>query len=71
MTLQALRNRLGDRLFWRLLRTWVARERYGNATVGSFRHLAEAVAGEQLDGFFRAWLEDRRPPRQTRANGLR
>ncbi len=70
MALQALRNRIGERAFWRTLRTWVREHRYGNGTVRSFRDLAEDVAGEQLDGLFRAWLKASRPPSATRANGL-
>jgi aminopeptidase N len=71
MALQALRHRIGERRFWRLLRTWSREHRYGNATVGSFRNLAEEVSHQQLDGFFRAWLRAPRAPADTRANGLR
>ncbi|WP_139982053.1 M1 family metallopeptidase [Nocardioides litoris] len=71
MTLQALRHRIGSRAFFRVLRTWARERRLGHGTTGQFRRLAERVAGEQLDGFFRAWLVAPRPPAQTRRNGLR
>ncbi|MDO9457977.1 M1 family metallopeptidase [Nocardioides sp.] len=71
MAVQALRHRIGDRRFWRLLRTWTRDHRYGNGTVDDFRDLAERITGWQLDRFFRVWLRAPRPPARTRANGLR
>ena len=71
MALQALRHRIGDKPFWRVMRTWVRDHRYANATVGSFAALAEEVHGRPLDGLFRAWLRTPRPPAVTSANGLR
>jgi hypothetical protein len=55
----------------RLLRTWVEVRGGGTGRVGQFRRLAERVSGEQLDGFFRAWLFSDSKPRRTAANGLR
>ncbi len=56
MTLQALRDRIGDDAFWGLLRTWVADHEYGNATTDDFIALAEEKSGEDLAGFFKVWL---------------
>jgi aminopeptidase N len=56
MTLQVLRNQVGDRDFFRILRAWAARKAGGNGTTGQFVALAERVSGEQLDGLFDAWL---------------
>ena len=70
MTLQALRHRIGERRFWRLLRTWTRDRRHGTGSTWAFRALAERVSGQQLDDFFRTWLCDPRPPATTRANGL-
>jgi aminopeptidase N len=56
MTLHALRTRIGDRAFFRLLREWTARNRYGNVRTSDFVALAERVSGRDLDGFFAAWL---------------
>jgi aminopeptidase N len=71
MTLQALRHRIGGADHRRLLRTWARVNRHGHGTTRAFRALAERVSGQQLDGFFRAWLKAPRPPAVTRANGLR
>jgi aminopeptidase N len=56
MTLQALREKIGDEKFFRILRTWVAEHRHGNATTEQFIALAETVSGEQLDQFFDVWI---------------
>jgi len=56
MTLQALRVKIGDDAFFRLLRSWYAAYRYGNATTADFIALAESVSGQQLDAFFHVWL---------------
>jgi aminopeptidase N len=62
MTLQALRNEVGERRFFRILRLWYADNRYGNVTTADFIALAEEVAGRDLDDFFHAWLyEEGRP----------
>jgi len=71
MTLQALRHRIGDRDFDVLLRTWLRQHADSNASIADFTGLAERVSGEQLEGFFRAWLYTDRKPRKTAANGLR
>ena len=56
MALEALRRRVGDRAFYATLRTWVARNAYGNATIDEFIALAEARSRRRLDGLFRRWL---------------
>jgi len=56
MTLQVLRNEVGDRDYFRILRTWAARKSGGNGTTGQFVALAERISGEQLDALFDAWL---------------
>jgi aminopeptidase N len=56
MTLQALRHRIGDGPFLRLVRTWVSDKRYGNGSTGEFEALAEGISGQNLDAFFNAWL---------------
>ncbi len=54
MTLQVLRNAIGDRAFFRLLRTWAAGD--GNGTTAEFIARAERISGQQLDSLFDAWL---------------
>jgi aminopeptidase N len=63
MTLQALREKLGDDdLFYEILRTWYGENRYSNVTTQDFIATAERVSGQQLDHFFDVWLfQDGRP----------
>ena len=56
MTLQVLRNQVGDRDFFRILRAWAARKAGGNGTTGQFIALAERISGQQLDELFETWL---------------
>jgi aminopeptidase N len=63
MTLSALRKRVGDDAFFRILRTWTQEHRYGNATTAQFVALAERVSGRQLDGFFQTWLWSQHKPK--------
>ena len=70
MTLQALRTRVGDTTFWRILRGW-ARTRAGRtATTAQFEAYAARVSGESLAAFFRAWLDTPSRPAMTGGNGL-
>ena len=62
MALEALRQRIGDRAFARLLRTWAAEHRYGVVSTADFLRCAEHVSGRQLDGFFDVWLYQPRRP---------
>jgi aminopeptidase N len=63
MTLQALRAKIGDFDFFRLLRTWATQNRYGNVTTPQFIALAEQISGQNLDHFFDVWL--RQPGKPT------
>ena len=60
LTLHALRLTVGDDLFFSILREWVSRYRYGNATTEDFISLAQEKAGDlpgvDLTGLFDAWL---------------
>ena len=66
MTLQVLRNRIGDRAFFTILKAWAAQHRYGNATTAQFVALAERVSHRDLDGLFRTWLYTAGKPGFTR-----
>jgi aminopeptidase N len=62
MTLQALREKVGDPTFFTILRAWYANNKYGNVTTADFMALAEQVSGQDLDQFFQVWLfEEGRP----------
>ncbi|WP_250402019.1 M1 family metallopeptidase [Streptomyces cellostaticus] len=56
MTLQMLRERIGDRAFFALLPTWTRLHRYGNAETADFVRLAERISGQKLDDLFGPWL---------------
>jgi Peptidase family M1 domain/Peptidase M1 N-terminal domain len=56
MTLQALRNEVGDGRFFRILREWSASQAGGNVTTDEFIALAEGIAHRDLDPLFDAWL---------------
>jgi aminopeptidase N len=56
MTLQVLRNQVGDRDFFRILRAWARTKAGGNGTTDQFIALAERISGQQLDDLFQTWL---------------
>jgi aminopeptidase N len=56
MTLQALREKVGDDVFFSILRTWYGEFRYGNASTDDFIEVAERVSGQDLGQFFQVWL---------------
>lgn len=56
MTLQALRETIGEAAFTELLRRWASDYRYSAVETSDFIELAEQVGGQDLGGFFDAWL---------------
>lgn len=56
MTLQALREKVGDRVFFQIMRDWAGQNRFGNVTTPQFIALAERDSGRDLGAFFQAWL---------------
>jgi aminopeptidase N len=56
MTLQALRQTVGDDAFWQIIRGWASTKSGGNGTTDEFIALAERVSGQQLDDLFTPWL---------------
>jgi aminopeptidase N len=56
MTLQALRNEVGDDAFWEIVRRWAASRSGGHGTTPEFIALAEQVSGQDLDAVFDTWL---------------
>jgi len=63
MTLQALRQKIGDFAFFQIMRSWATQHRYGNVTIPEFVALSEQVSGLELDHFFDVWLY--RPEKPT------
>ena len=56
MTLQVLRERVGDRAFFRILRRWAAANQHSSVTTEDFVALAERISGKDLDKLFHDWL---------------
>jgi len=63
MTLEALREKIGDFDFFRIMRTWAQQNRYASVTTPQFIALAERISGLDLDHFFDVWLY--RPDKPT------
>ena len=61
MTLQALRNQIGDATFFALLKEWVRRQAGGTVTTNEFKRLAERMSGQDLDDLFDEWLSAGKP----------
>jgi len=62
LTLHALRERVGDEIFFKIMRVYYDRFAYGNATTEDFIAVAEEVSGQELGAFFDAWLYDELVP---------
>ncbi len=56
MTLQVLRERVGDTAFLNLLRTWFTTYKYGNASTSEFIALANRISGQDVSGLMNTWL---------------
>jgi aminopeptidase N len=56
MTLQALRNEVGDDDFWEIVREWASSQSGGHGTTPEFIALAEEISGQELDELFDIWL---------------
>jgi aminopeptidase N len=62
MTLHALRKRVGDSTFWKILRTWAAEHRHAYGTTQQFIDTAQRVSGADLGKLFQAWLYGKTRP---------
>ncbi|WP_317446468.1 M1 family metallopeptidase [Streptomyces collinus] len=56
LAIQALRNKVGDKAFFAILKGWPRDHAYGNASVADFRRYAERVSGRKLTALFDTWL---------------
>ena len=56
MTLQALRNEVGDDDFFEIIETWATSRAGTNVTTPEFIALAEAISGMSLDALFERYL---------------
>jgi aminopeptidase N len=62
LTLYALRQRVGDEVFFDIIRTYFQRFKDSNATTEDFIALANEVSGEDLTDLFDAWLYHKAVP---------
>ncbi|GHF26737.1 peptidase [Streptomyces mashuensis] len=56
IALQALRNAVGDKVFFQILQNWTKENKYGNASVQDFVAFAEKTSGKKLQKLFDRWL---------------
>ena len=63
MTLQALRDEIGDAAFFELLPAWFDVHDDGSASTDDLIALAEEISGQDLDALFEEWLYSDRLPR--------
>jgi aminopeptidase N len=62
MTLEALREKIGELAFFQLIKDWATRNHYGTVTTPQFIALAEKWSGADLQPFFDAWIyQDAKP----------
>ncbi|GIJ26443.1 metallopeptidase [Micromonospora qiuiae] len=62
MALHALRGKVGDDAFFRILRQWAELHRHSHAATSDFIALAERESGKDLTAFFEVWLFQRGKP---------
>jgi len=63
MTLQALRDEVGDDAFWTILHTWTETHAFDTGSTDEFVALSEQVSGQDLGELFDVWLfTPSRPP---------
>lgn len=56
LTLAALDFHYGDDVFFKIMRTYYDRYKYGNASTQDFIGVAEEITGDDLTDFFNGWL---------------
>jgi aminopeptidase N len=54
--LHMLRKKLGDDMFWEVIRTYYSEYKLSNASTVDFEDVAEKVSHKNLDTFFEQWL---------------
>jgi aminopeptidase N len=62
LCLHALRVKVGNDTFFKILQTYFERYKGGNASTDDFISVSEEVSGEDLTDFFQAWLYDEKLP---------
>ncbi|MFJ2028574.1 M1 family metallopeptidase [Streptosporangium sp. NPDC087985] len=62
MTLHALRGKVGDAVFFPLIKGWAAERKFGNASTRDFIAYAEKTSGMDLTNFFDVWIFQKGKP---------
>ncbi len=62
LAIHALRIKVGDKMFFNILRTYFTRYKNSHANSIDFEAIATEVSKENLDDFFKVWLEDKLIP---------
>ena len=62
LTVHALRQTVGDEVFFAILNAWTTARRHGFGTTEGFVALAEELSGRPLGGLFGAWLDRHQLP---------
>ncbi|SEP25051.1 M1 family metallopeptidase [Amycolatopsis saalfeldensis] len=62
LAMHALRRRMGETAFDRLLHEWPAEHRHGNATWDQFEQLVSKVSGQNLTAFVDDWFRGAKRP---------
>jgi len=63
LVLQALREKVGDEVFFDILRTYSEKYRYSYAGTDEFIDVAQEVSGQDLTAFFKEWVYSTRLPK--------
>ncbi|ARF58588.1 M1 family metallopeptidase [Streptomyces gilvosporeus] len=70
LAIQAFRNKVGDKVFFEILKAWPTENRYGNGSVADFVKFAEKKSGKKLADFFDTWLFQPAKPAAGAATGI-
>ncbi|MBP2702328.1 M1 family metallopeptidase [Microbispora sp. RL4-1S] len=62
MTLHALRGKIGDAVFFKLIKDWATTHRHGNGRTADFVAAAQQASGQDLTRFFDVWLYQKGKP---------
>lgn len=54
--IHTLREQIGDELFWRALREYLERYKFGSVRTSDLKRVLEDVSGKDLDWFFYQWV---------------
>jgi aminopeptidase N len=56
MTIHQIRKAIGDKAFFKLIKTWPAAQRHGYSTTAEFTAFTEHLSHKNLDALFENWL---------------